>query len=276
MGTVSELVGVVVFLVAGSVVLRGLEWAFHARPMTKLLGRERLTDVAHVVFNQIVTRPIVRLLGLATFVAFVLVFRLPHDPSRLYDVWHRDARLASLPVLVQAPLAIVFADLTGYWVHRALHHGRLWRFHAVHHSSRALDWLAGARNHPVAEAFTTVVTAAVVLLVGFDARVLAVAAPLGLYAVLLHANVAWPRRVPSAFRWLRYVITTPHFHRWHHAGPDALPEELPSGVNFANLLPIWDLLFGTFHLPQSQPTSFGADVPVPAGFGAQLVFPFRR
>jgi sterol desaturase/sphingolipid hydroxylase (fatty acid hydroxylase superfamily) len=216
------------------------------------------------------------LVGLAIVIAFVVVFRLPHDPSHLYDVWHHDARLASLPVLLQAPLAIVFADLAGYWAHRAMHHGRLWRFHAVHHSSRALDWLAGARNHPVAEAFTTAVTVAAVLVVGFDPRVLVVAAPLGLYAVLLHANVAWPFRASRKARWLRYVITTPLFHRWHHAHPDALPDARGGGVNFAGLLPIWDVLFGTFYAPDRDPAAFGADTPVPVRFARQLVFPFQK
>lgn len=202
------------------------------------------------------------------------MFRLPRDPSHLYDVWHRDARLTHLPILVQVPLAVVFADLVGYWAHRALHVGRLWRFHAVHHSSRALDWLAGARNHPVGEAFTTLVVVAAMLVVGFDPRVLAISAPLGLFAILLHANVRWGRS------FARYVIATPLFHRWHHAHPDAFPADvtrrMPTGVNFAGLLPLWDLLFGTFYAPLRDPGIFGADAPVPARFLSQLAFPFRR
>jgi len=257
--------------------LRGLERWFPARSAdgapirTKLLARDRLTDVAHVVFNGVVTKHVVQGLALAGFVAFVLVFRLPHDPARLTEAWHREARLAGLPIAVQAPLAIVFADLVGYWAHRALHHGWLWRLHAVHHSSRALDFLAGARNHPVGEAFTTLVVGAAMLAVGFDPRVLAVAAPLRLYAILLHANVSF------GSSGLRYVVTTPLFHRWHHAHPDALPDGSKDGVNFAGLLPLWDLLFGTFHCPRGvQPPAFGTDAPVPPRFAGQLAFPFRR
>jgi sterol desaturase/sphingolipid hydroxylase (fatty acid hydroxylase superfamily) len=266
----------VVFVALGVLVLRALEWFFAPRtasgePLrTRLFARERLTDVAHVAFNQIVTKRLLGLLALGVFVVFVVVFRLPRDPSHLVDVWHRDARLAGLPLLVQAPLAIVFADFVGYWAHRFLHHGRLWRFHAVHHSSRALDWLAGARNHPAAEAFTTVVVVSSMLVIGFDPRVLAVTAPLGVFAILLHANVRWGRS------FARYVVATPLFHRWHHAHPDALPEAMKHGVNFAGLLPLWDLLFGTFHAPPRDPEVFGADVPVPPRFLSQLAFPFRR
>lgn len=269
--------GAVVFVVLVVLTLRSLERAFPARDATgvpfrtRLFARERLTDVAYVAFHALVGKRIVGLVGVAAVVAFVVAFRLPHDPARLTAAWHREARLAGLPVLVQVPLALVFADLAGYWAHRALHHGRLWRLHAVHHSPRALDWLAGARNHPLGEAFSTGVVAAALLLVGFDPRVLAVTAPLRLYALVLHANVCF------GSSHLRYVVATPLFHRWHHAHPSALPERLASGANFAGLLPVWDLLFGTFHCARgAQPPAFGTDAPVPARFFAQLAFPFRR
>jgi sterol desaturase/sphingolipid hydroxylase (fatty acid hydroxylase superfamily) len=273
---VEKLVGVAVFLVLGSIVLRSLERFFPARdaagaPMkTRLLARERLTDVAHAAFGAIVTQPVVKASGFLLFVVFMLVFGLPHDPSHLYDVWHRDARIAHLPLAAQIPLAIVFGDFAGYWVHRTFHHGWLWKLHAVHHSSRKLDWLAGARNHPLGEALSTMMGGAMLLVAGFDPRVLAVTGPLGLYAILLHANVSF------GTSFVRYVIATPLFHRWHHAHPDALPDARRSGVNFAGLFSFWDVLFGTFHCPRAQPVSFGDDANVPPRFFAQLVFPFRR
>jgi sterol desaturase/sphingolipid hydroxylase (fatty acid hydroxylase superfamily) len=268
--------GVLVFLVLGATLLRGLERLFPARdaanaPLrTRLFARERLTDIAHIVFNQAVTQPFVKALGMLTFLTFVVVFQLPRDAAHLTSVWHREARLAGLPVVVQAPLAILFVDLVGYWVHRAFHYGELWRFHAVHHSSRTLDWLAGVRNHPIAEGMSTVASAIPLLLIGFDPRVLSILAPLGLYAILLHANVSW------GTSFVRYVFVTPLFHRWHHAHPDALPASRRHGVNFAGLLPIWDLLFGTFYAPRIQPVAFGADVDVPPRFLSQLAFPFQH
>ena len=37
-------------------------------------------------------------------------------------------------------------DLIQYWVHRVLHTVPwLWKFHAVHHSTAAMGWLAGSR-----------------------------------------------------------------------------------------------------------------------------------
>ena len=59
-------------------------------------------------------------------------------------------RWRSLPWLVQFFLAVLVADLAEYGIHRALHEVPfLWRFHAIHHSSKALDWIAGSRAHLV-------------------------------------------------------------------------------------------------------------------------------
>jgi sterol desaturase/sphingolipid hydroxylase (fatty acid hydroxylase superfamily) len=139
----------------------------------------------------------------------------------------------------------VLADLISYWVHRAVHRGRLWRFHAVHHSTESLDWLAGARVHPLNEALNRVALALPLLALGFDTESFATVAPvLGLHGLLLHASVGWD------FGPLRLVIASPRFHRWHHARD-------VQGVNFAGLFPVWDLLFGTLHLPRhEQPTRF--------------------
>ena len=58
--------------------------------------------------------------------------------------------VSSWPFLVQLALAMLVADLFQYAAHRAFHANRfLWRFHAVHHSIRAVDWLAGSRLHLV-------------------------------------------------------------------------------------------------------------------------------
>ena len=48
--------------------------------------------------------------------------------------------------------------------------------------------------------------------------------------------------------------------------------------NFASTFPILDLLFGTFYMPkQALPGAYGvADKGFPAGFGAQLLYPFKH
>jgi sterol desaturase/sphingolipid hydroxylase (fatty acid hydroxylase superfamily) len=174
--------------------------------------------------------------------------------------------LRALPFLAQFLLGLVVSDFIGYWAHRAFHRGRLWTAHAVHHSSENLDWLASVRVHPLNELLTRVAQAVPLLAIGFDPLVFAAVGPfLTLYALFLHADVDF------RFGWLRFVIATPAFHRWHHSRrPEARDK------NFAGLFPVWDLLFGTWHLPAEAPRDFGvAGRPVPTGFFGQLAHPFR-
>src|SRR5262249_25980213 len=56
--------------------------------------------------------------------------------------------IARLPWFLQFFLALLVADFAEYFIHLAFHKAPfLWRFHAVHHSSTALDWLSGSRGH---------------------------------------------------------------------------------------------------------------------------------
>ena len=58
------------------------------------------------------------------------------------------AAIQSLPMWAQFLLAVFVADLAQALLHRAYHNTPwLWRFHAVHHSTRRMDWLAGSRTH---------------------------------------------------------------------------------------------------------------------------------
>src|SRR5579871_1532341 len=58
------------------------------------------------------------------------------------------AWVAQLPFVVQFVAIMILTDIVQYWLHRAFHRiPFLWRFHAVHHSARSMDWMAGARMH---------------------------------------------------------------------------------------------------------------------------------
>jgi sterol desaturase/sphingolipid hydroxylase (fatty acid hydroxylase superfamily) len=85
-------------------------------------------------------------------------------------------------------------------------------------------------------------------------------------AILVHANLDWD--------WgpLRAVVSSPRFHRWHHTD-----EANARDKNFAGLLPLWDILFGTYYMPSDRlPQQVGTASPVPAGLMGQMLFPFRR
>ena len=55
------------------------------------------------------------------------------------------AVVPELPFVAQVLLTMLVADLFQYTAHRAFRaHPRPWRFHAVHHSVRTMDRLAGS------------------------------------------------------------------------------------------------------------------------------------
>jgi sterol desaturase/sphingolipid hydroxylase (fatty acid hydroxylase superfamily) len=97
------------------------------------------------------------------------------SPASAFFSWAELPRLqalvASQPVVLQVLEVILVADLVEYAVHRAFHAAPiLWRFHAVHHSSRALDWLAGSRLHVVDIVATRGASFLPIFLLGFDLR----------------------------------------------------------------------------------------------------------
>ncbi len=82
------------------------------------------------------------------------------------------------------------------------------------------------------------------------------------------------RLVPSkSLGPFKYVIATPVLHRWHHTSTDEGGE-----TNFAGTFPLWDILFGTFRMPQGElPVSYGIDDPeFPNQIAGQLVYPFQK
>lgn len=179
--------------------------------------------------------------------------------------------IPSLPVWLRFLLAVFVADLAQALLHRAYHtNPRLWRFHAVHHSGRHMNWLAGSRMHLVEVILTRSFVLLPLIALGFaPAAINANVILVGLQAVLAHANLG------LNFGWLEYLLVLPRYHHWHHARqPDYVD------TNYAIHLPLVDLLMGTFKLPprQAWPEAYGVLKPeaVPEGILRQHLMPFRR
>ncbi len=222
-------------------------------------------DVIYWFFTPLVTKAIGQF---AVLLALVPLFLLLGWNLEKETVAAGFGPLIELPVWLQAVLIVVVGDFIGYWSHRWFHSRPLWKYHAVHHSSKELDWLSAVRLHPVNEAGSRVLQAIPFVLLGFSPAAIAAYVPfLTFYAILIHANVSWD------FGPLRYVLATPIFHRWHHTKEDEAID-----TNFAGLLPVWDILFGTFYMPAGKiPTEFGVhDDSVPENFLGQLAYPFRK
>ena len=78
-------------------------------------------------------------------------------------------------------------------------------------------------------------------------------------SAFVHANLNWTLGP------FKYVLAGPVFHRWHHTAADR-----GGSKNFAGTFPIWDLMFGTFYMPENElPDAYGVDDKnFPEGFGA--------
>ena len=142
----------------------------------------------------------------------------------------------------------------------------LWRLHAVHHSVKSMDWLAGSRQHILELLITRTLVLAPIYVLGFSKEVIdAYIVIVGFQAVFNHANVS-VRLGP-----LRYVIVTPNFHHWHHCQDDEAIDK-----NYAAHFAFLDHLFGTaVQADRPWPEQYGVvgDY-VPNGFFKQLAFPF--
>jgi sterol desaturase/sphingolipid hydroxylase (fatty acid hydroxylase superfamily) len=159
---------------------------------------------------------------------------------------------------------LVLADLCFYLAHRLVHAvPHLWRFHAVHHSSPQMDWLATFRVHPVDQILNSTIIAVPSVALGFaPSTVFAYALVYRVHALLLHSNV----RV--GFGPLERVFASPIYHHWHHADePQAYDR------NFGGQLVIWDRLFGTFYESAEPPARYGTGSAVPGDYVGQLVTP---
>lgn len=214
------------------------------------------TDFQHFMVNHM-------LVGFVLLAVNLLVHKLFGWAAKDgVQAWVRD-----LPFPVALFLILLVADLVQYWTHRAYHEvPALWRLHAVHHSAKHMDWMAGSRIHVLELILTRTLVLAPIFVLGFSKDVIdAYIVIVGFQAVFNHANVS-VRLGP-----LRYVIVTPNFHHWHHSQDDEAIDR-----NYAAHFAFLDHLFGTaVQSPREWPARYGVvgDY-VPDGFWRQFLFPF--
>ncbi len=176
--------------------------------------------------------------------------------------------VADQNIALQIVEIMILTDLVQYWVHRMFHQvPLLWGFHAVHHSARSMDWLAGARMHLFEIIALRAMTAIPMFSLGYSLQAIqAYLLVVYVYSSFIHANLGWN------FNWLGQWVVTPRFHHWHH-GIDREAVD----VNFAIHFPAYDRLFGTYHLPPfAWPSGYGVPEQIPRGYRAQFMYPFRR
>lgn len=248
----------VVSLFFSALVFIPIERLGAVRPMSPLRPEWR-TDLAYFFMSHVLVQFVLIAVTASTSIIDALApFDGVKDTIRAWPAW------------LQFPLALLCADLAQALLHRAYHRlPLLWRVHAVHHSSRHMDWLAGSRMHLLEILLTRSLVLLPLVLLGFSGPVLnAYVVVVGLQAVLAHANLRLD------FGWLEYVLVTPRYHHWHHAREQAYVD-----CNYAIHLPLVDMLMGTFRRPPrgAWPDEYGVMKleTVPRGFWPQALMPLR-
>lgn len=160
-------------------------------------------------------------------------------------------------------LVVLLGDFLIYWGHRAQHTiPVLWRFHRVHHTAEAVDYIAAYREHPLDNIYTRGLETIPAVLLGFDLNTIAGFVTFrGLWALFIHSNTNIRLGI------LEPLLGSPHLHHWHH-------DKLKGGfINYANLSPVMDLVFSTYYNPPHRPGSYGIPEQVRTGWFWQLVDP---
>jgi sterol desaturase/sphingolipid hydroxylase (fatty acid hydroxylase superfamily) len=244
-------------LLGSTLIFVFIEKLFALRKEQPVFRAEWQTDFHHFIVNHMIV-------GFVLLATNLLVHKMfgwaAKDGVR---AWVQD-----LPFPIAIVLIVLVADLVQYSTHRAYHEVPvLWRLHAVHHSVKSIDLLAGSRQHILELLITRTLVLAPIFVLGFSKEVIdTYIVIVGFQAVFNHANVS-VRLGP-----LRYVIVTPNFHHWHHSQDD-------EGIdrNYAAHFAFIDHAFGTAHRAvRPWPDRYGVvgDY-VPNGFSEQLAFPFR-
>jgi sterol desaturase/sphingolipid hydroxylase (fatty acid hydroxylase superfamily) len=222
--------------------------------------RGLFTDLSYWIFVPIFTR---YLRIWVTVFLTIWIFNIT-DGQQIADFYlNGHGPIATLPLWVQGILYLVASDFALYWIHRGFHRGFAWKYHAVHHAPKDVEWISAARFHPVNLALGTAAVDIAFLLAGVSPNIFIVLGPFAtITSCMVHANLNW------TFGPLRHVFVSPVFHRWHHARD-------VQGRNFASTFSLWDVMFGTYYMPQGAlPKRYGIDDDaMPEGLLAQMAYP---
>jgi ornithine lipid hydroxylase len=236
-----------------------LELAFPHRTAWRPPVEEIKTDFAFMTAIQLALPPLV---------SFLFVYLLI-EPARALDLPITALWPHGWPIWLQAVLMVLAVDLLRYWLHRFAHENdTLWRLHSVHHSVEQLYWLNTARFHPIEKTLQMCLDSLPFLLMGVDARVLA------LYYIAYAANGFFQHcNIHLRYGVLNYIVGSAETHRWHHS---RVPRE--SNSNYGNTVIVWDLVFGTWFLPTDRDIQdLGLqERDYPRSFLGLMRAPFRR
>jgi len=222
------------FIIASMIVLERLYAYRYAVSQRPVLRRDIVSTLVNVYVSAAVTGMLL-LPVLAPSVEFLFGReKIFSSPEELGPLW------------VQIPVILLAVSFFRYWMHRWQHSNAfLWKLHSYHHSVTDLKASNTYVSHPIDWVLRNAVVFVVFGLVGFDPQAMLLAVPASaISGIFSHCGAD----VRGGL--LNYVFVTPEVHRWHHALK--VPEGHKHSVNYGVEFSFWDMLFGTFHLPQKD------------------------
>ena len=151
-------------------------------------------------------------------------------------------------------IAFVVLDFVGYTVH-ALDHkiNFFWNSHIIHHSSEEFNLACALRQSVSVFVRLFVILLLPAALLGVPGTVIAVVAPLHLFAQFWYHT-----QHINKMGFLERIIVTPSHHRVHHAINKEYIDK-----NYGQIFIFWDKLFGTFQEELKEvPAVYGITRPV--------------
>lgn len=142
--------------------------------------------------------------------------------------------------VVQIILGYLTITFVYYWWHRLRHKSVFWElFHQVHHSPVRLEIITSFYKHPLEISANGILSSAIIYFaLGMDPSLGAIVVGItGLMELFYHWNIKTPY-------WLGFIVQRPESHCIHH-------QRNKHHFNYSDL-PIWDILFGTFHNPKES------------------------
>jgi sterol desaturase/sphingolipid hydroxylase (fatty acid hydroxylase superfamily) len=134
-------------------------------------------------------------------------------------------------------VAFMALDLSGYWTHRTQHVINLfWNGHIIHHSSEEFNLACALRQSISSIANIFVVFLLPAALLGVPEKVIAIVAPLHLFAQFWYHT----QHINKMGFWEK-IIVTPSHHRVHHAINAEYIDK-----NYGQIFIFWDKLFGSY------------------------------
>jgi alkylglycerol monooxygenase len=151
-------------------------------------------------------------------------------------------------------IAFIVLDFAGYVVHAIDHKVNFfWNSHIIHHSSEEFNLACALRQSVSVFVRMFVILLLPAAILGVPAEVIAVVAPLHLFAQFWYHTQHIGR-----MGFLEKIIVTPSHHRVHHAVNKEYIDK-----NYGQIFIFWDKLFGTFQEELKEiPAVYGITRPV--------------